>query len=54
MRPSSWPHVQRHRTAPFFCRLEYQLERKSDVPFKFRLGSVSYVDWLEGKRRWPD
>ncbi len=54
MQPSSWPHVQRHRTVPFFCRLEYRLEQKSGVPFKFRLGLVSYVDWLEGKRRWPD
>jgi hypothetical protein len=54
MRPSSWPQVQKHRTVPFFCQLEYRLERKSGVPLKFRLGSVSYMDWLEGKRRWPD
>ena len=33
----------------FFCRLEYQLAQKIQVPFKFRLGSVQYVDWLEGK-----
>lgn len=32
-----------------FCRLEHQLAQKIRVPFKFRLGSVQYVDWLEGK-----
>jgi hypothetical protein len=34
---------------PFFCRIEHDFARKSAVPFKFRLGSVEYVDWLEGK-----
>lgn len=39
----------------FFCRIEHQLGKKTHVPFKFRLGSVEYVDWLEGKpgyRTW--
>jgi len=34
---------------PFFCRIEHHLAKGSAVPFKFRLGSVEYVDWLEGK-----
>ena len=34
---------------PFFCRIEHGVAKKSVVPFKFRLGSVEYVDWLEGK-----
>lgn len=34
---------------PFFCRMEYKLGKKTHIPFKFRLGSVEYVDWLEGK-----
>lgn len=34
---------------PFFCRVEHGFAKKSIVPFKFRLGSVEYVDWLEGK-----
>ncbi|MCB0706970.1 MAG: hypothetical protein KDC34_16760 [Saprospiraceae bacterium] len=40
-------------TAPqaFFCRLEWQLEKSIQVPVKFRLGDVQYVDQLEGKRR---
>lgn len=34
----------------FFCRLEHEWARRERVPLKFRLGSVEYVDWLEGKR----
>lgn len=34
---------------PFFCRIEHHLGKQTRVPFKFRLGSVEYVDWLEGK-----
>jgi hypothetical protein len=34
---------------PFFCRIEHDFAKKSLLPVKFRLGSVEYVDWLEGK-----
>ncbi len=34
---------------PFFCRIEHDFAKKNTVPFKVRLGSVEYVDWLEGK-----
>ncbi|MCC6462232.1 MAG: hypothetical protein IT260_17320 [Saprospiraceae bacterium] len=34
---------------PLFCKIEYHFEIRKKVPFKFRLGSVDYVDWLEGK-----
>lgn len=33
----------------FFCRIENAIARSSKVNFKFRLGSVQYVDALEGK-----
>lgn len=36
-------------TLPFFCRIEHQWGKKVRIPIKFRLGSVEYVDWLEGK-----
>ena len=32
-----------------FCNLEWKFEQKTKVPLKFRLGSVDYVDRLEGK-----
>jgi hypothetical protein len=40
---------------PFFCRIEHNwAKNKARVPIKFRLGSVEYVDWLEGKGSdWP-
>ncbi len=33
-----------------FCRLEHQLERKSKLAPRFRLGSLQYTEWMEGKR----
>ncbi len=38
---------------PFFCKIEHNLVKSSHIPVKFRLGSVEYVDWLEGKTRFP-
>lgn len=37
---------------PFFCRIEHRWDKRTRVPIKFRLGSVDYVDWLEGKREF--
>lgn len=34
---------------PFFCRIEHKMAKNNAIPLKFRLGSVEYVDWLEGK-----
>ncbi len=40
------------RPMPFFCRIEHRWSERHALPLKFRLGSVPYVDGLEGKRRW--
>ena len=34
----------------FFCKKEWKLESATKLPFRFRLGSIQYCDWLEGKR----
>jgi hypothetical protein len=33
----------------FFCKQEIKIQKFIKFPFKFRLGSVQYVDYLEGK-----
>lgn len=38
-----------HAVNPFFCRLEDRIAQSSKVNFRFRLGSVDYVNALEGK-----
>jgi hypothetical protein len=34
----------------FFCRQELKFEKITNIPFRFRLGSVTTCDRLEGKR----
>ena len=32
-----------------FCKAEQKIQSSSNIPFRFRLGSVDYVNWLESK-----
>jgi len=37
------------RNLGFMCRQEFFLEKKTKIPFRFRLGNLDYCNYLEGK-----
>ncbi len=46
---STTPKIYAFEELAFFCKIEVELEKAAKIPVKFRLGSVPYVDRLEGK-----
>ena len=51
--PSSYMFRQYVNPHPgFFCKMEYKIEVKSKLSPRFRLGSVNYTNWMEGKGEW--
>ncbi len=50
-KPSSFLYLNTLNYLPgLFCKMEYKLETKSKLAPRFRLGSLNYTEWMEGKR----
>ena len=47
--PTAQPKAYSYNDLAFFCKVEVQIEKAAKIPFKFRLGDVRYVDYLEKK-----
>lgn len=45
----SWIQPWKSEDLPVFCRAEHLIQKSSGMAFRFRLGSVDYVDALERK-----
>jgi hypothetical protein len=50
IRPLSLVNIsERTSTLPLFCAAEHMIFKSSGINFRFRLGSVDYVNYLESK-----
>ena len=45
---SLFPENPNH-VSGMFCKMEYKIESKSKLAPRFRLGSLNYTNWMEGK-----
>lgn len=46
---NQWTKQWKASDLPVFCKAEHHIQQKSGIPFRFRLGSLDYVNTLEGK-----
>ncbi len=44
--PANFYHTQ----LGFICKKEWKFESATRLPLRFRLGTIQYCDWLEGKK----
>lgn len=44
-----WTKEWKASDLPIFCKAEHHIQKKSGIAFRFRLGSLDYVNALEGK-----
>jgi len=49
LRSNTWTKEWKASDLPIFCKAEHQIQKKSGIAFRFRLGSLDYVNSLEGK-----
>ena len=50
---STIPSAYSYNDLAIFCKLEIQLEQKTKIPIKFRLGEFNHIEKLEGKPYSP-
>ena len=51
--PTSIPYrvyTPANKTQGLFCKMEYHIETRSKFAPRFRLGSLNYTEWMEGKK----
>ena len=46
---NEWTKQWKASDLPIFCKAEHRIQQKSGIAFRFRLGSLDYVNALEGK-----
>jgi hypothetical protein len=50
---STIPSAYSYNDLAIFCKLEVQLEQRTKIPIKFRLGEFNHIEKLEGKPYSP-